>query len=481
MRHILGMLRGSKKTLATISVILILSGLGYHMYKQWQKIEGFQQQIQGLPLEKRVELEKDRLTLENTAIGTLVQAFGGLLLFVTAYVSFQNLKTTQKIVLVAEEKQVTERFTQAIAHLESEGMTVRCGGIYALERIAKDSPKDHWTIVEVLTSFIKERLPLKAIEPIDPINTDVQAAITVIRRRNAEYELPNQHIDLNATNLSLANLRGADLSKADLSLANLRGADLSKADLSGAILIKADLSGADLNLVNLRGADLSGAILIEAIFSGADLIKTILIKTDLRGADLSGADLIEADLSGADLSGADLSEAILSRAILSGADLSKTDFTGADLSGADLNTTDLSGAILSGAILIEAILREADLIEADLSEADLRGADLSGADLSGTNLSGTNLSEAILNEAILVKTNLSGTDLSGTDLSGTNLSTTDLRGADLSGTNLSTTDLSGATKLTDVQLKSAKLCKTHLPADCNLDSDRDCKELGIEA
>ena len=30
------------------------------------------------------------------------------------------------------------------------------GGIYALERIARDSAKDHPTVMEVLTAFIRE-------------------------------------------------------------------------------------------------------------------------------------------------------------------------------------------------------------------------------------------------------------------------------------------------------------------------------------
>jgi uncharacterized protein YjbI with pentapeptide repeats len=72
------------------------------------------------------------------------------------------------------------------------------------------------------------------------------------------------------------------LSDTDLSWANLSGADLSDADLSGANLSGADLSDTDLSWANLRGANLSGA--------------------DLRGAALRWANLSDADLSGANLS-----------------------------------------------------------------------------------------------------------------------------------------------------------------------------------
>ena len=51
---------------------------------------------------------------------------------------------------------MTDRFTKAIEQLGSDKLDVRIGGIYALERIARDSAKDHPTVMEVLTAFIRE-------------------------------------------------------------------------------------------------------------------------------------------------------------------------------------------------------------------------------------------------------------------------------------------------------------------------------------
>ena len=58
---------------------------------------------------------------------------------------------------VAQEGQITERFTRAIEQLGSEKMAIRLGGIYALERIANDSDKDYWPIIETLTAYVRER------------------------------------------------------------------------------------------------------------------------------------------------------------------------------------------------------------------------------------------------------------------------------------------------------------------------------------
>ncbi|MGW3464898.1 hypothetical protein ACWDE9_37375 [Streptomyces olivaceoviridis] len=45
------------------------------------------------------------------------------------------------------EGQVTDRYTKAIGQIASDNPVEQLGGIYALERIMRDSPKDHATIV----------------------------------------------------------------------------------------------------------------------------------------------------------------------------------------------------------------------------------------------------------------------------------------------------------------------------------------------
>jgi hypothetical protein len=52
---------------------------------------------------------------------------------------------------------VTDRYTKAIEQHGSDKLDVRIGSIYALERIARDSARDHPTVMEVLTAFIRER------------------------------------------------------------------------------------------------------------------------------------------------------------------------------------------------------------------------------------------------------------------------------------------------------------------------------------
>ena len=59
---------------------------------------------------------------------------------------------------VDQDQQITERFTRAIVQLGDELMALRLGGIYALERISKDSAKAHWQVMEVLMAYVRKNV-----------------------------------------------------------------------------------------------------------------------------------------------------------------------------------------------------------------------------------------------------------------------------------------------------------------------------------
>jgi Pentapeptide repeats (8 copies) len=226
----------------------------------------------------------------------------------------------QRTLELTEQGQVTDRYTKAIEQLGSNKLDVRIGGIYALERIARDSPADHPTVMEVLAAFVREHsreqwplvegtgaIPERATRP------DVQAAATVIGRRDAKHD--RGQINLMRANLARADLRGADLSGATLFQADLTetvflrtklsGAVLHGANLTGAFLISSDLTGARLDKANLTGADLSRADLSRASLLAANLLRAAFIETRLTGADLLAENLNVTSLAlAADLHGA---------------------------------------------------------------------------------------------------------------------------------------------------------------------------------
>ena len=287
---------------------------------------------------------RDWVQIYITVLPSIIAAIALIFTWRTVTATYGQLQTTQ-------QGQITDRYNAAITNLGSPAIDVRLGGIYAMQRIMQDSPRDQPTIVAVLCAFVRDHAKVataRSARPSAPPHAssapsrppaDIQAALTVVGTRDTAYDGSETVIDFT----------GADLTGADLSGAHLRGADLSGADLSGANLIRADL--------------------ISGHFSDADL----------SGANLYHADLISVDLSDANLTHARLAVADLSTADLSGAGLSRADLSEADLSGAGL-----SGADLSGASLLFAHLFDANLTHANLTGADLTGADLTGADLSGT-------------------------------------------------------------------------------------------------
>jgi len=176
---------------------------------------------------------------------------------------------------------ITERFSKAVEQLGSNKLEIRLGGIYSLERIAKDSPDDHGTVMEVLASFIRRKSPIPVVlDQEKQIAIDIQAVLTVIGRRNSgndkEYTI----------NLRKADLTNADLRKAILCGTDLGGGFLFGADLNGAILHNGKLFNANLYWANLRKANLSEADLSGAILHHANLSQTFLFYKTLTGGAL---------------------------------------------------------------------------------------------------------------------------------------------------------------------------------------------------
>lgn len=197
---------------------------------------------------------------------------------------------------IAQQGQVTDRYNTAITNLGSSSADVRLGGIYALQRIMRDSPRDQATVVAVLCAFVRDHANAATANSVSPtasqgtppahrrISIEIQAALTVVATRSIAYDSSATVVDLTSANLTFAELKDA----------HLVGAKFDHADLNGARLTGADLSGADLT-----GAD----------FFNADLIHADLTLADLTGTNFNGADLTDADLFGADLTGADLAGA----------------------------------------------------------------------------------------------------------------------------------------------------------------------------
>lgn len=226
---------------------------------------------------------------------TIAQIFAGVVGMFAVYLIFRRTKATEQMLEMTRETlattregQITDRFAKAIEHLGApdkdgrKAIEIRFGGIYALERIARDSPRDHWTVMEILCAYIRQNAPVvtKTYEtaeqwyqdhlvaddpepyPQNDPDKDIQAAIAVIGRRIATQDGPDAVLDLSRSDLSRgmisdANLSGAIISGAKLMLAALGRTNLSDASLARTNLTAANLIRANLSRANLREANLT--------------------------------------------------------------------------------------------------------------------------------------------------------------------------------------------------------------------------------
>jgi hypothetical protein len=267
---------------------------------------------------------KDRAEEVGRTRTAVLVTLAGLIATVGAVFTGLTYRLNQKGHELDRAGQITERFTRAIDQLGNESLDVRLGGIYALERIARDSAEDHPQVMEVLAAYVRqnapaphmtaerlkrmrgeEALPDEAVSELPKrrtVATDINAAVSVVARRDASRDRRGARVDLRKTELlglelttqpeeDGASLEGANLSAAHLERSNLRRANLRQASLVGTQLQGANLSQGHLEAASLVWADLEGANLKYAHLQDASLSGAYLKNADLTGAYLHGADL----------------------------------------------------------------------------------------------------------------------------------------------------------------------------------------------
>ena len=155
-------------------------------------------------------------------IAITVAALPGLVALIALVFAYLSIRATNDQLQIAEQGQITDRYNAAITNLGSASTDVRLGGIYALQRLMQDSPRDQPTIIAVLCAFVRDHAPATAAggNPNGP-PTDIQAALTVVTIRNTANDSSTTLVDFSDTQLT-----GARLSHADLDGAYLTGAYL---------------------------------------------------------------------------------------------------------------------------------------------------------------------------------------------------------------------------------------------------------------
>ena len=282
----------------------------------------------------------------------------------------RQVRAVQEQAGIAQKSLLNERYQKGAEMLGDDTLSVRLGGIYALERLAAEHPEQyHVQVMKLLCAFARhptedEDYQRKLAEHnADPHNLpspreDVMAAIEAIGSRDdARVEIEkNQDFRLN--------LMGVDLSHAQIGDKNLSGAMLNRANLTGTNIFSVNLSNAFLLRTIMKDARLNNVDFTDARAQGVDLTNARVDQHEKPLFSLDGSKLYDAQLYEVDLSGELIQRAHLDRVRITYSDL-------------------------SGARFLHSHLPEAEISESNLAGARIVRTDLSGAKITGTNLSGT--------------------------------------------------------------------------------------------
>jgi hypothetical protein len=189
--------------------------------------------------------------------------------------------------------QYNDSFSKALKLLAKPKLETRLGAIYALGRIAEDSEKDHWAVIETLTGYVRTRYParprplvlgippsasmtigdgggISESEPVKP-RADVQAIAMILKRLHIAWEGEG----------GVINLGGSDLAGVDFSDARLTRAIFTDSDLGWSYFIGANLRGANFYRADLTQANFNLACLAESNLNRSNMTMTSLWFADL--------------------------------------------------------------------------------------------------------------------------------------------------------------------------------------------------------
>jgi len=250
----------------------------------------------------------------------------GPYLFYRAYVARHLVAAQQRTAEATELGKSAEIMAAAFVGLGGPEIHTRVGAIYTLERHARDRPSDQGPIVQTLAAFVRERCPAPVPKLVagsyqNPSPeaiyvtpaTDIQAAVTVLGRRERVNDPPNTRLSLAAVNLS-----GYDLTDGDFTGVSFKGAYLCATNFAGAKLVRSDfqlamLENADFYNAKASEASFSAAYCGQTRFAHCDLTAARFVESDLREADFTGAILTRADLAGAAIDGANIEQRALAK------------------------------------------------------------------------------------------------------------------------------------------------------------------------
>ena len=425
--------------------------------------------------------EEKRRYRDSTALppGSGEDYFDGIHIEVVSWSAERTLIEWQnEPVAIADDERIDSLGNWEVFSETLPNMEVRIGAIYALERIARETPNFHVQIMEILCAYIRENSPAENAEPLhmpEMPADDVENPRQAWKRWQEGYE-DDSGAWHDGLDQALADLKSRIRPRTDIQTAleilgrrekhqRKREAGWPDPNKDGAFVFDAEFPAApvypdtytaeahkewvdrfdafhseaqnmlrsyeafrgyrlDLRATNLQGYDLQRLHLNGARFEGAQMQRASLGGAQMMGATLWGARMMGANLRGAQMMGANLWNAQMQGAELRSAQMQRAILVNAQMQHAHLWNAKMQGAFLGQAKMQGAELWDAQMQGTDLANAQMQGADLWVAKMHEADLTNAQMQGVNLRDAQIFRADLQGAQLSEE----TSLTATTVRG-----------------------------------------------------
>lgn len=267
---------------------------------------------------------------------------------------------------------------ETIIHTEPN-IEVRLGGIYLLEKIAREYEELYWPIIETLCAYIRENTgyvdsdfqdsdPNEFVEPDfenppKAVRVDIQAAINVIGRRSMD-QLKHENklrqgtkdrrqfrLDLTHCKLSGANFVGLNFEFASFDYSELMFCRFEKTNISHSTFVDANLSFCKMSNIysahaSFQKANFQNGTISDSRFENCNFEELNGSNSHIYDSIITSQNLEYANLSGAHISKSHFSDTSMTHAKLYNVQFSMCEIFSTDFSLATLNGTSFSESIL---------------------------------------------------------------------------------------------------------------------------------------
>lgn len=308
---------GTKKTIVKIAAVLSINALLFIVVDYLEVLRWFE------TVAKWYEANSEEIFTvkfwggDDASLSVVIRSLGLLILGIIALIlAAIRTSTATRQTNLSERGQNTERFQKAAAMLGDELLSLREAGIFALEELAKQDPKNHFMPVQkLLCAFIRDRSDQqRAIKGEDATSkaTDINealASLAAVRKAVLWFFVIKAPVNINDAYFEECIAIGAQLQsivcdrnafkKENFDRADFRHGSFSEVDFTKANLEKTDFSRAKANKgnfqnivgiaskwrhANLRDSNFERAFIIDAVVYGANFSGSNLSKSNISFA-----------------------------------------------------------------------------------------------------------------------------------------------------------------------------------------------------